>query len=263
MTTAKLQSVLRNVGLSDKEASIYLVLLELKEALPSTISRKANVKRPTTYTVLERLQSLGLATHVRKGKFLYYQALHPSSLVNDRLSKYQELEKALPELTSLHQKFAVIPQMSVYEGKEGLIKIMEDTLTTSTEVLVWADVDDAVTTVLKDYYPSYIKKKVKNKVYVRGIGTYTPIALDFKKKGKEELREIYLIPKEKFPFKNEINIYDDKVAILSHEDGMGIIIQNQNIADTQRSIFEFGYEYAKMMEPKILSKKDKEYLESS
>ena len=53
-------------------------------------------------------------------------------------------------------------------------------------------------------------------------------------------------------FKNEINIYDDKVAIISHEDQIGVIIQNKNIADTQRSIFELGFEYAKILEKQKL-----------
>ena len=52
-------------------------------------------------------------------------------------------------------------QMSVYEGKEGLIKIMEDTLTTRTGLLCWADVTEV--TSLKDYYPTYIAKKLNEK----------------------------------------------------------------------------------------------------
>ena len=66
-------------------------------------------------------------------------------------------------------------------------------------------------------------------------------------KGKEELRELYFIPRNEFPFKNEINIYDDKVAIISHEDNVGVILQNKNIADTQRSIHKLTFNYAKIL----------------
>jgi hypothetical protein len=45
-----------------------------------------------------------------------------------------------------------------------------------------------------------------------------------------------------------INIYDDKVAIVSHQDQVGVIIENKNIADTQRSIFNFAFDYAKILE---------------
>lgn len=249
-----IQKILQNIGLSDKETKIYLALLELKETLPSTISRKTKVKRPTTYVILEQLQKKGLVSHIKRGRALYFQALNPHSLLEDQYNKYTALEKALPELLGLHEKYSSIPQMSLFEGKEGLIRIMEDTLTTKTELLCWADVEEAITTCLKDYYSSYIKKKIARKIWLKGIFTYGKLAIQFKKRGKEELREIYMIPKEKFPFRNEINIYDDKVAIISHEDEIGIIIQNKNIADTQRAIFKLGFEYAKILEKKHYNK---------
>ena len=179
---------------------------------------------------------------------MYFRALSPYSLIEDQHKKYSALEEALPELLSLNSKFVATPQMTLYEGENGIIQIMEDTLTTSTEILCWADVSLAVGTVLGDYYPSYVKKKVERKIFLRGIFCDDKLAREFKAKGKEELREVRLISKKKFPFKNEINIYDDKVAIISHEDKIGVIIQNKAIADTQRSIFELGWEYAKMLD---------------
>ncbi|MFA6527925.1 MAG: helix-turn-helix domain-containing protein [Candidatus Gracilibacteria bacterium] len=255
-----LQKTLERIGLSDKEASVYLTLLGFQEALPSVISRKSGVKRPTTYVILEYLEKRGLASHVKKGTTLYYRALNPYALLEDQHRRYSDLERALPELVGLHEKYAAIPQMTVYEGKEGIVEIMEDTLKTSTELLCWADVISSATTLLKDYYRSYVDTKVKRKIWLRGIFCYDKLALEYKKRGEEELREVYLIPKDKFPFKNEINIYDDKVAIVSHQDKVGVIIQNKNIADTQRSIFNFGFEYAKILEKGILTKEDIKYL---
>lgn len=254
-------SVLENIGLSDKEAAVFLALLEFQEALPSTVSKKAKIKRPTTYVILEQLERKGLVSHVKKGHVLYYRALDPRRLLDIQHDRYDSLKRALPELLQLHSKYEATPQMTVFEGKEGLIRIMDDTLTAKTELLCWADVTTAITT-LKDYYPGYIAKKVKNNIWLRGIFCYDKAALRFKKFGEKELREIYMIPKEKFPFKNEINIYDDKVAIISHSDLVGIIIQNKNIADTQRAIFEFGFEYAKILEKNLLTKDDKKYLAS-
>jgi len=258
----ELISILEQNGLGEKEAKVYLALLELQQALPSTISRKTGVKRPTTYVILEALAEKGLVSHVSKKNLTYYQALDPRLLVEDRHEKYDSLLKSLPGLLSLHQRFATVPQMRLFEGKEGLIKIMEDTLTTSTEIFGWANVDLATTTLLKDYYPTYIRKKVEKNIWVRAIFGYDSEALKFKRNGPKELREVYLIPKEKFPFKNEIDIYDNKVAILSHADAVGIIIENTNIADTQRSIFNFGFEYAKILEEKLLSAEDLDYLKS-
>lgn len=246
LTIMNLQSILEDIGLSEKETKIYLALLELKEALPSTISKKSGTKRPTTYLILDELLKKGLASKVKKQGYYYFQATTPHNLLEDEYRKYHNLEQALPELLKLHEIYSVKPQVSYFEGKEGLIRIMEDTLTTKTDLLCWADVSLATETVLKDYYPSYVKKKVQRGIWLRGIFCSDKAAEEFQKKSKEELREVYLIPKKDFPFKNEINIYDDKVAIISHEDKIGVIIQNKNIADTQRAIFEFAFKYAKL-----------------
>ena len=55
---------------------------------------------------------------------------------------------------------------------------------------------------------------------------------------KQELRQTLMIPKNKFSITNEINIYQDKVAIISlGEEKVGVIIKSKQIADTQRAIF--------------------------
>lgn len=257
-----LTNIVKYIGLSEKEAKIYLTLLELNQALPSSISKRSGIKRPTTYVTLENLQKKGLVSHFKKGSNLYFQAVNPRSLLIDQQNKLKKIEEALPELLLLNKKFTSTPQMSVFEGREGLIQIMEDTLTTQSELLCWCDIGLAVYTILEDYYPSYVKQKVERKVSLKGIFSYEHKALAFKKKGQRELREVYLIPKEKFPFKNEINIYDDKVAIISHQDQVGVIVQNQNIADTQKSIFNFAFEYAKILEKELLTKEDLEFLNS-
>lgn len=238
-----LTQLLKNLGFSEKEATVYLTLLELNEALPAAIARKSGLKRPTTYLALETLQARGVVSSIKKSGVLYYQASKPELFLEKERRHVAAMDQtlntlatALPELQSLHQQYAVTPQMSVYYGKEGLIQVMEDSLTSKTELLCWVNSDMALHSVLKEYYPTYIKKKVKNKLWLRGIFGYDKTALLFKKNGKKELREVYLVPKDKFYFDNEINIYDDKVSIISHEDQTGVIIQNKQVSSFKMSI---------------------------
>jgi sugar-specific transcriptional regulator TrmB len=257
---SNLENTLLSLGLNAKEAQIYLALLALNEGHPSIISKKSGIKRPTTYVILEQLTKKGLVSHVKKSTGIIYRAVDPRKLVEEQRNKIHALEDSLPELMSLSSKFGATPQMSVYEGPKGLIQIMEDTLTTTEPLLCWCDVEIATGTILSDYFPYYLKKKIQKKIWLKGIFTYNPSGLRHKKYEKEEFREVYLVPKEKFPFKNEINIYDDKVAIISHPDEIGVIIQNQSIADSQKAIFNLSFEYAKILEKKVLTKADLEYL---
>lgn len=253
MDLSNVTLLLQKLGLSKREAEIYLALLELNEALPSTLAKKVGQKRPTCYLTLEKLQTRGLSSSVKKKGLLYYQATKPDYFLEKERARAQELEKtltsltsALPELLALHQKFTATPQMSVFYGKEGLIQVMEDSLSSKEDLLCWVNADLAYRS-LQDYYPIYIKKKVARKIWVRGIFCEDETGKKFQSRGEKELREVYLIPKAEYPMKNEIIIYEDKVAILSHEDQVGVIIQNQNIADTQKAIFKFAFEQVKKL----------------
>ena len=77
------------------------------------------------------------------------------------------------------------------------------------------------------------------------------------KANKEELRESILLPEKEFPISNEINIYQNKVAILSFGDEkIGIIIESQQIADTQRAIFNLLWKSLKKTQLLIIYVRD-------
>lgn len=247
----KLVSLLESHGFTDKESKVYLALLHLGEAPASAIARKAGIKRPTAYVALERLEASGIVAHVTRSRGLFFRAVSPHALLDRSHSRHAALQSALPELDALSKTGNPRPQMSVFEGKDGIQGIMEDTLSSRTEILYWADMTTIVTTVFKDYWKTYVRKRVAKGIRTRGIVCADAIGLEFKRRGRDELRESLLVPKERFPFRNEINIYDDKVAIISHADLTGVIIQNRNMADTQRTIFELGYEHARALDGEI------------
>lgn len=243
----ELSKILHNFGFTEKEAEVYLALLELGESLPSTIARITALKRPTVYVVLKALVDKGIVSHVKRRGVLHYIPLSPDLLFRDQQEKIEKFSAALPDFLNLYSRYQILPQMSIYEGKEGIIQIMEDTLTTSGEIFCWSNVNLAVKTLLRDYHPDYLKKKIQKKIWSRCLFLDDEAARTLKERSNIELREVYFIPKEKYPFRNEINIYDDKMSIISHEDNIGIIIQNAAIAETQKSIFRLAFDYAKLL----------------
>ncbi len=239
---------LQGLGFSRKQALVYLTLLTFRELSSSIIAKKTGLKRPTIYKILEELTEKSCITTIKKNNVLHFKAIPHQELIRlfsekntKEKSCIEMLNSDLKAIETQHEKIAAEPQMSIYQGTEGLIQVMEDTLTTKEEILCWADIKSA-TQSLKAYYPTYIQKKITRKINLRGIFCEDEVAHAFKKRGKKELREVKIIDKSKFPFENEICIYENKVAILSHEDKVGIIIQNQHIANTQRLIFELAWD---------------------
>ena len=135
--------------------------------------------------------------------------------------------------------------MRVFEGSSGLRHVMEDTLTSKGEILCWVDIELVTKKIFKVYWSEYVKKRLQRKVRVRAIMATDQAAISFQTRDRQELRESVLISKSKFPLRGEMNIYNDKIAILSYDEPVGVIIQNRTIAEMQRSIFNLSFEMVK------------------
>ena len=79
----------------------------------------------------------------------------------------------------------------------------------------------------------------------------TEIGIERRSHDKEEKREIAFVPKDKYYFSPEINIYDNKVMIASWREKLGIIIESAEIADAMKKIYELAWSEAKRLDKEI------------
>ena len=239
-----LKDVLNDIGLNDKEASIYLAALELGDAPASSIALRAKINRVTTYDILKKLLKRGFISSYTKNKIKYFAATEPDTIRLDARRKYMNFKAALPSLRRLHGK-SVHPRIRYYEGIEAIKKIYQDTLTAKTEILNYAD-SKSIRHIWPNYDKEYVQERVKKKIYLRGISPLDDYGKAVRKKNKENFREIRLVPPGEFSFANEINIYNDKVAIISFgkNEVLGMIIESEEIANTQRAIFTMAWNFA-------------------
>lgn len=247
---------LEYIGFSEKEILVYLALLELGKGTVTQISRKAGINRPTGYHVLASLSLKELVKVSGKEPKQEYVAESPDQIEKFLQSKIEEdqkiineAKKIIPELKSIHN-VTDRPKVFFYEGKEGLQKVYEDTLTSNGEILAYASVEDIEPT-LPHYFPEYYKRRAKKGIKIRAIFPESPEARDRAMLDKEEIRESLIVPKEKFEFHPEINIYNNKVMIASWREKLGIIIESAEIADAMKKIYELAWTEAKRLNKEI------------
>ncbi|MEK7511852.1 MAG: helix-turn-helix domain-containing protein, partial [Patescibacteria group bacterium] len=84
---------LQKIGLSDKEAKVYLAVLGLGKASVQTIAAKAGVNRATTYSVLGTLKEKGLCSTFQKVKKTFYVVSSPDYLKEIFEIKKVEIEE--------------------------------------------------------------------------------------------------------------------------------------------------------------------------
>lgn len=238
-----LKKILYNIGLTDKEALVYLACIELGASPVSEIAEKAGINRVTTYDILDKLIHKGFVNFFNKQKMRYFSATDPEIISYETARKAEDLRQALPKLKRLHGS-TNHPHIQYFEGIAGIKALYADSLSSKTEILNYANSRE-----IRDHWPEYdheyVQERVKRQIFLRGICPDDDYGKRVQSTDPEYYREIRLVPYAQFTFTNEINIYDDKVAISSFKNELiGMIIQSQAIADTQRDIFKMAWEYA-------------------
>src|SRR3989339_557166 len=210
-----LTKFLKSIGLSEKEAQIYLSMLEIGSNGVSVIAKKSNLTRTTAYSVLETLQKKGFVTFYEKNKIKYYSAEQPEIIKyilnqkeNECRKQEKEFQNLLPEFESLINKNQILPKVKFFEGLDGIIEIYEDTLKNNKSKLAYSSIPNVQNEKLKKYIQEdYLSKRKKLKINVRAIFQDTPESREFIKNDKFLLRESRLVPVSQFQFRSEINIY--------------------------------------------------------
>ena len=253
--------VLESVGLDAKESQLYLAGLQLGTAPASDYAKASGLNRITSYNLLEEMVHKGYFTVVKKVRAKWYAPVSPEYVALEARKNAQALERALPELRSLQSAKYRKPHVRFFEGWEGVRHVYEDTLTAETELLNFAN-----SAVVRQFWPNYdqeyVSERVKIGIRLRGIAPDDNAGKKVHGEDEEKLREIRLVPAADFDFRNEINIYDHKVAICSFDSGLkgdkdmfGVIIESKEVAETQRQIFEMAWRYASGTSPKSPSGK--------
>lgn len=247
-----LERELQEIGLNEKEAKVYLANLELGQSTVQEIAKKADVNRATAYFIIEGLMKKGLISSFHKGKKQYFISADPDRLVEVlEQEKYtiekreENLKKLLPQLQSLNNKQKDRPVVKYYEGKEGIITMLEEFMKTATGTINMAYSMDNLDRVFSD------KEKAKEKEKRIKKGLKTKVIYTFKngKLEKHPLSSRRKVPFEKFPITCDIAVYNNKVRIASLGDKLsGIIIEDQEIANSIQAILDLAWEGAEKYE---------------
>src|SRR3989344_535645 len=164
---------LRELGLDEKEATVYLALLQLPDTGTTALIRTTGLHGQYVYQALARLEKLGLAQHVVKRGRKKFSAKHPKALARliDRKKQVaDELAESLAEQVTLplNQRF------EVFQGKESFIAHEFDLLAEApegAELLVIGGSGDQFFKTMASNLASYESERLKKQVTVRHIGS--------------------------------------------------------------------------------------------
>lgn len=232
-----------SLGLKEQEARVYLALLKLGQTKVGEIADKSGIQRTFIYDILDKLQVKGLVSSVEIRGRMRFSAVSVERFKKIQLGKLERFEKLIPELQSLVSVVGDRPKVMFFEGKAGIKQAQEDTLElpNGSEFLSYAT-GEGLYNKDPEFAMDYINARIKKRISVRAIAPDTSATREFTDKDKKQLRQTRLVPEKIFPFANEIDIYGNKVMLMSLTGELiAVIIESESTARTMRAIFELAW----------------------
>lgn len=247
---------LLKLGLTDKEARVYLAALELGGDTAQNIAKKAAVNRATTYVIAENLMSLGLLSSHEEGKKTVFVAESPNELANILTAQERELEsrkryldESLNALMAIYNTHGNKPSVRYFEGFDGLVALDRygrERFKKGTEMVGITPID-----IIEENFPTRRKEAVSERIKLgiksRMIYTHKGGAIpDYV--NQNELRDGVFLSRDVFPIDNSITIYDGwgvKIYNFSKGQPFGVLIQSADFARNMKQMFELAWIGAK------------------
>ncbi len=237
-----MEEILREIGLTDYEARIYLCLLKNGALTGYKIAEKIGLYRQVVYDSLNRLQEKGAINQVKEGKSRVFQATSPEILLSQLEEKTDHFRVLLPQLHELQISSKEPLSVETYKGKQVTRIALQDVanhLKSGGENWCTA-VDEHLflkgnKLVIKQYERDQKRYGFKEKVLI--------------KKGTKGLlsNSTYKEIPEKYFNPNPTQVYGDNVSILmlGNPDHL-IIIRSKAVAEAYRKQFLLMWEAAEI-----------------
>lgn len=240
------EKYLQEIGLSEKEAQIYLALLQVDKDSIQDIAKKTNINRTTVYPVLESLNKKGLVSEVPDGKKTLYQAAAPERLETfvERqkvllAEKSKRLKDIIPELKGIQRTEGERPIIKFFEGRDGVVSAYEEFYSTlsgkeQNGYLIY-NMDllkETYSEEENEYFYKIRSKKniIPNSVYNKSAGDHAFLTPGIRTR----------IDQEKYPISTDITIINDQVILSTLGDHISsFIIKSKDIAKTLKSLVAY------------------------
>ncbi len=249
----ELKHELEHLGLSEKEARVYLAALELGPSPVQDICHRAKVNRATTYVMIESLATRGLMSVFQKGKKKFYVSESPDRLLAivqaSQLAleeKRSQIEKVLPLLTSMYNAEGAKPQVRYLEGIEGVktVRALFEKLDGDfVEIVPLDDVHETSELMGEERGSHHAVLRSRSAKYrVLAITKNTdPICLPDMGEGQWRM-----LPPDKFPIHGSIVVRKEYVFLFSYRSAiLSVVIRSQEIAVALRTMFDLAWDGAK------------------
>jgi sugar-specific transcriptional regulator TrmB len=243
---------LQDLNLSEREAEVYVALLEEEMGTPLSIANKTGLKRPTVYLVLESLRQKRLAGLTFKGKKTYYTAEPPSRFLRYLDEDKQTAMSLLPHLNSLVSHPSGKPEIRYYDRQDDIEEVW---YAAADSVQYYEYISNSMKWLerfkhLVDYRTARLKADPT--VGLRGLIAFDLANTSYLKYVRDTNRQIRVLPKG-YQVNYNVELYGNTAALYSFEHKYMLVITDNTLVSVFKALFSVAWDAS--MTPAIFLKK--------
>lgn len=243
-----LATTLQKLGIKKTESEIYLHLVRRGSATGYQVSNELSLKRSTVYSALERLRSKGLARRVpQPGKQLYLPK-DPRELVTETKTLADELDTILPKLLALSGT-ETKPNITYLEGEEAVSeahKAFEHRARRDDTIVGFYAYEDHPSEELDDSVMQHLTYLKQKQVVWKWLSPDHVSNHQMGKRMEQQYNwEARFLPFDQYPSKISVDCLRNLTRIISRSKQQAILIENEDIANWVRYLFNMMWEQAK------------------
>jgi transcriptional regulator TrmB len=255
--TTPLREYFEKLDLDQDVARIYLNLREYGPQNLLQLSRSSNIERTRLYRLLDTLTSSHLIETDEEYKRKIYRAAPISNLQILLARKEQEIVDLRVGLLKLQDDYEAdsiyspLTHVQFYRGVDGLKQMLWNEARTKGENLSIL-LENMQNSTGKNFFERWVELCNENDIPTRSIVSDHFLSTQkdwYARHDNERLKDWKgrYISKDILQITHSMVIYDDVVAFYNWKDGevFGIELHNQEIAATQRSLFEILWQQGK------------------
>ncbi len=234
-----IKAKLIQVGLTDKEAAVYIALLATGKTTAYNLAKKAGLKISTSYVVLESLREKDLVSKIPDSKRQLFLATDPTYFFERLNSNVHALETVLPKLQSLSRRKEE-SSVLVYEGYAGIKDALEykfSAMRGKTFKGLYSSLPDPDEKLLR------VMTRWSDKCVKAGVDTQViaPDTADSKRWVQDTLEKytkgLKLIPEKLWSPEISIEVGDGFVRIIDTKELQAVVVDNPKVAMALEQLF--------------------------
>lgn len=245
-STRHIRQSLKTIGFTDAEAKVFLVLLKQKKMTARDISQEIALPFSAVGFALASLVKHKLAHCIPDATEDQYKIANNQYIfqwIQDQKQEHQNIYKHVKN--DLFHFFALVknsswkPDVSYFEGTEGIQKIYEDILKIGKDVYGWSDLEKKKDILGDQYVQNFSQRRIDANITTHTIKPKKNC--NTLSRCNTEKKEVKLI--DFLPINGEVRIYGNKVALIKHnpQKPVGFVFEGEWVQNLFKTLFDSAW----------------------